>query len=250
MKDDREKSVINWNVLKHAYGGAADVPNLLDALSSDAKDPVWDELWGRVCHQGTVYSASAPVLPFLLAAARGWPPTARVMPLSLAGAIAISQDASGEHDLQPYQATIEALRALAADTAACVDLTPIDFIYVLQASRALEGDVLWGQLLDRLASGEFEGTCTSCASHLRIAIGEYGFFAASEEWVNRPSTLRIPLRPASEDDLHGVSALLYRQACAALQSSTADWLRYLFGFGICPACNRSFSVAGAIAATA
>jgi hypothetical protein len=247
---DMEECVINWNALEHAYGGASDVPALLEALSPDAKNPIWDELWGRVCHQGTVYSASSPVLPFLLAAARRWPPTARVMPLSLAGAIAISQDASGDHDLQPYQATIEALQALAADTATCVGLAPVDFIYVLQASRALSGDSLWGQQLDRLASGEFEGACTSCASYLRLAIGEYGFFVASEEWVNRPSTLCIPLRPAGEDDLHGVSALLYRHAHAASQTSTAQCLLYLFGAGTCPACNKSFEVADAVAAIA
>lgn len=59
----------SWHQLEHAYGSAADVPDMLARLSPDGSDAVWNDLWSCVCHQGTVYSASAPTLPFLLSAA-------------------------------------------------------------------------------------------------------------------------------------------------------------------------------------
>lgn len=141
-----DETMTNWSKLQHAYGSAVDLPAFLGALSPNAEDPVWDELWGRVCHQGTVYSASAPVLPYLLSAAREWPPVARVTPLSLAGAIVISPNVSGSHDLQPHRSTIEGLHRLATETTASIGLSSTDFIYLLQAVLALEGDLLWGSI--------------------------------------------------------------------------------------------------------
>ena len=59
---------IPWSQLDHAYGPAVEVPSLLYAVSLGA-DPVrleaWWELWGNVHHQGTVYGATPPCVPFL-----------------------------------------------------------------------------------------------------------------------------------------------------------------------------------------
>lgn len=238
----------NWSKLQHAYGSAADLPAFLGALSPNAEDPVWNEVWGRVCHQGTVYSASAPVLPYLLPAAREWPPAARVMPLSLAGAIAISPNVLGNHDLQPYRSTIEELHRLATETTASIGLSSTDFIYLLQAVLALEGDLLWGQHLHRLASGEFEGKCTSCGIGLLVGVGQYGSFVASEDWVNKPTAPRNPLQPSRVEDLDETARRLHNYALAASQEEVAQWVPYIFGVGACPACGKSFEVAKAIAA--
>jgi hypothetical protein len=59
---------INWSSLEHANGSAADVPNLLvDLQSSDTaiRKRAYDELFGNIWHQGTVYSATAYAVPFL-----------------------------------------------------------------------------------------------------------------------------------------------------------------------------------------
>ncbi|MDX6238303.1 MAG: hypothetical protein QOG10_3118 [Kribbellaceae bacterium] len=50
------RSMTNWVALQDAYGSARDVPNLLAAAEAGTGDDrgVWDELWGRLCHQGTV----------------------------------------------------------------------------------------------------------------------------------------------------------------------------------------------------
>lgn len=60
---------VEWDKLGHAYGFAKDVPDLLKGLRSrDAtvRQKSLYELYGNVWHQGTVYEATAPVVPFLI----------------------------------------------------------------------------------------------------------------------------------------------------------------------------------------
>jgi hypothetical protein len=60
---------INWSQLGHAYGEATDVPPLLRALLSrnhDHREFALLLLFQTVWHQGTVYSASAHTVPFLI----------------------------------------------------------------------------------------------------------------------------------------------------------------------------------------
>ncbi|AKF02988.1 DUF7003 family protein [Sandaracinus amylolyticus] len=71
MRD--ELDAIDWAALEHAYGRADDVPQLLLDLRSD--DPVTRErarywLGGTIVHQGTLYSATAPAVPFVARLAR------------------------------------------------------------------------------------------------------------------------------------------------------------------------------------
>jgi hypothetical protein len=84
---------IDWANLSHAYGSASDVPELLRAVASDDPDArrgaLW-ELWGSIHHQGTVYSASAPSVPFLaqLATTETVPEGDRAQLVALIAAIA------------------------------------------------------------------------------------------------------------------------------------------------------------------
>lgn len=60
---------IDWSSLEHAYGDADDVPGLLRSLISadkEERDEALNELFGNVWHQGTVYSATPHVVPFLV----------------------------------------------------------------------------------------------------------------------------------------------------------------------------------------
>lgn len=58
---------VAWGRYEHAYGPADDVPDLLRALA--ANDDDWDDVLGELCdavfHQGTCYSATALVVPWL-----------------------------------------------------------------------------------------------------------------------------------------------------------------------------------------
>lgn len=60
---------IPWATLSHAHGSAEDVPLLLQGLL-DADEVVrsgaLDELYDKICHQGSVYDASVPATFFLL----------------------------------------------------------------------------------------------------------------------------------------------------------------------------------------
>lgn len=66
-----------WGELTHAYGsatGECHIPDFLRMLeanpnkrdySADLDDP-WSLLWGSICHQGSVYSASYAAVPHLV----------------------------------------------------------------------------------------------------------------------------------------------------------------------------------------
>ena len=61
-----------WEKLSHAYGSAADTPELLRQLAGATgpnirydSDP-WFTLWSSLCHQGDVYEASYAALPHIV----------------------------------------------------------------------------------------------------------------------------------------------------------------------------------------
>jgi len=61
-----------WGELKHAYGNASDIPELLKQLSTlpaaiGEVEP-WFSLWSSLAHQGDVYSASFAAVPHVIAA--------------------------------------------------------------------------------------------------------------------------------------------------------------------------------------
>jgi hypothetical protein len=54
---------VNWGQLQDAYGSAREIPATLHAVTSEdaqQRQEALDDLFGRIWHQGTVYSASAP----------------------------------------------------------------------------------------------------------------------------------------------------------------------------------------------
>ncbi|MFI8524835.1 HEAT repeat domain-containing protein [Promicromonospora sukumoe] len=83
----------DWTTVSHAYGDATDLPEMLRALALDedtGPDSAAGDLWGSICHQGTVYSASAAAVPFLAGLA-----VAGAAPMEcfwLLGAMAESED--------------------------------------------------------------------------------------------------------------------------------------------------------------
>lgn len=60
---------VPWQSLTHAYGPATDVPGLVRTLGSTIDEAVVanveHKLWCAVLHQGNVYPATAPTLPFV-----------------------------------------------------------------------------------------------------------------------------------------------------------------------------------------
>ena len=67
MLEDLDR--VPWKDLTHAYGSAADVPRLIRAvISADEAErrKAWRELYGNLWHQGTIYEATAPAVPFFI----------------------------------------------------------------------------------------------------------------------------------------------------------------------------------------
>jgi hypothetical protein len=60
---------IDWHGLKHCYGPADDVPNLLRLLlaaDEGVRQDAYYDLANKLCHQGDVYQATSYAVPFLL----------------------------------------------------------------------------------------------------------------------------------------------------------------------------------------
>ena len=60
--------MVDWAALDHAYGPADDLPQVIRAAAStdeEQAEAAVDELFSSVFHQGTVYSASVTVVPFV-----------------------------------------------------------------------------------------------------------------------------------------------------------------------------------------
>jgi tetratricopeptide (TPR) repeat protein len=60
---------VDWHSLRHCYGPADDVPNLLRLLLADdeqVRQDAWQELTNNLWHQGSIYQATSYAVPFLL----------------------------------------------------------------------------------------------------------------------------------------------------------------------------------------
>jgi hypothetical protein len=239
----------NWKELQHAYGSAEDLPDILAELDPDPTSPVWEDLWSRVCHQYSTYSASAHVLPFLLTSASAWEPQERAMPLALAGSIVCAP----ETVLAGHEPCVGELRLLAIETLKSSKLTRSDRIYLMQSVLAFEGDRLWGHLLDDLNTGAFYGPCRACHTNLCFVIGPEGFFCTTQDWPRHPETLRSEILPKTLGELERVGQRLYALCIDSGDAVLGEWICHLFGASSCPQCGEALDaekLVGAISQTA
>lgn len=237
----------DWAGLRHAYGPATDVPDMLADLESSADTDVLDEIWGCLCHQETAYSASFAALPELLRIAACFPPGRRLDVLILAGAILVSGVVGGSRYefMRGLEPTIEGFRKLAHECLNLGEYSQAEFVCLLQAICAFEGDALWGHSLDNLNAGYFPAVCPNCGRELDIVVGVNGVFAADHNSSNkavRPPTILTP----TGAPLDPPGNWMRDQAIAAGQADIAEWLTYLFGTGRCAECDSKFSVPGAV----
>jgi hypothetical protein len=108
---------VNWGQLRHAYGPADDVPDALRLLvSSDEEERSegLEELIGTIWHQGTVYSATAAAVPFMVEIATCRSVAGRAEVLGLLGAIVESNDGPRDAHLAALE-RIDQIRFLLGD---------------------------------------------------------------------------------------------------------------------------------------
>lgn len=239
----------DWVSLRDAYGSATELPSLLSAMTPESGTPIWNELWSRLCHQGTVYSASYAALPTLAATAAAWAAADRLEPLLLASGIVAAIDTREDRDraLREHGQSIAQLGSLTRESLNSGAWERVERLYLLRAIRAFDADLVWGRHLAEISDGELEGRCPECSTELSIAIGRFGCFVTTEEWLPKslPST-REAIRPAAEGREPAERELLTYVPLD--DPKLRIWLLHAFGTSTCPECRQSFTVATAIAA--
>lgn len=241
-----------WSDLRHAYGPADDVPPLLDKVSSDPNDDAWGELWTRLFHQGTVYSASFASLSALADRAESWSPPKRIAGLALAGAILASDDVCGgqrEIFAAGVEPVVRRLDHLATESLEVCPEGTDEFVILMAAALAFRGEYFWSRQLIHLLDGEFYGWCQSCDSELFILVGEYGVFVTAEDSVKYPNARRNDIVSARlTTDFNSVAQWIYQQCIRVQRPELADLVLAVFGTSSCPACGAQFEIPDAIAA--
>lgn len=120
---------VSWDDLDHAYGRGKVGPALhedveaalrrLGDANRDVAEEGLDALWSNICHQGTIYEATAHAVPFLAALAAGpeLPPRIRRAAIGLLGSITLASSfetrdgtSAGSFGEGVAEATVEALR--------------------------------------------------------------------------------------------------------------------------------------------
>ena len=249
----RRTASIDWARLGHAYGSAEDIPGLLAQARSGPDDRASGELWSRLCHQGTVYSASYAALPELAAIARGRTAGQRFDLLVLAAAIVASRDVP--HD------TPDIPQVDPKTVAELADLTEQEllahgpgtgqqaYVYLLQAALGLAGVEPWGTELELLNNNECEVECPDCFIENFVVFGEHGHFSTLDAmYFQGNDSGRVPLLPADPAGLSGTAADLHARALASGYPDLARNLTFVFGRARCADCGATFRVDEAIAA--
>ncbi|MGV1010793.1 MAG: hypothetical protein ACOYBY_19810, partial [Dermatophilaceae bacterium] len=238
--------MVNWSRLQDVYGPAGDIPGLLDVAGSETSwdAPVWDELWGRLCHQGSVAPASYAALPALCHIAAARPDVATDPALFLAAAILSSADGPlpCESVRAEHAREVEAMRPLARHKLGLVtDRT--GFIYALQNVAVVEDLGVWQRELEGLAHQEVELECPFCGDHVYLELSESDSTATLDPDDPGAGTR---LEPASQSDLNEPELTLLDLAGAHRQPQVQGQLLQVFGHFICPACSHRVRIAEAL----
>jgi hypothetical protein len=236
-----------WSLLQDAYGPADRVPELLARASAetDLAADVWVELWGRLCHQGTVYSASYAAIPWLAVMASSQPSAALVPPVVLAAGIIASVD--GPEDTSAVRSRYaEQIRHFSAIAQVSLDLAdkPVDFIYALQSVAVFEDLGVWQRNVDRLVDGEFEIECPACSEHLYLEVGDEPPFVTTDP--DAPAERGTAITPMSSHQLAGPEERLLQLALQHNQPEIAARLLTLYGGATCPSCGTPFEFPAAL----
>ena len=235
-----------WGSLRDVYGSAEQVPSLLAAAEASGaqNSGVWDELWGRLCHQGTVAEASYAALPVLAAMSERHEAAGYVPAVHLAACIIASTDGPEPSAAirQRYEDAVSGLRAVAErNLRHAADDT--DFVYGLQALMAFENGGVWQRNLHFLANGEAEFACPSCAEQLLLDLDARPFAVRSFVDASLEPTAVAPADTPPQACERRMLALAHDEG----RPEVAKGLKVLFGTATCPNCGTTFPIATALA---
>lgn len=182
LKDSR------WKELSDARGPASEVPKLLarvrdfarqGLVESTSPDDPWKEVFSRLVHQRTLYSASYAALPFLAETARMYP-AARASVLSYAGTLEVEgvppRRGVPEWVVAEYSSALTDVRSWSKDVCLAVTKQQREYGFVPYLLQAFAG-LRWPKsavvsILRFLGDNrlEIEGRCSTCGRDLMLEL--------------------------------------------------------------------------------
>lgn len=241
---DTMADVTEWRSLRDAYGSAEQVGAILERGDTDERG-VWEELWSRLCHQGTVYTASYAALPRLAELATRRDPAGFVEPLFLATCIIASTDGP-ESEAAVRTRYADAIHVLHGVAQRLLQMAgdDTDFVYRVQALLATEGSGVWGSRLDALADQELELACRNCGEQLLISLERSPAPVRQFDDAEAGTTSMVPAAPSG---LTGSEARAYELAVAHGRPGLAGQMLEMFGVFECPSCHTQDRASAALA---
>lgn len=233
----------DWAELTDAYGRADQVPALLVAAGLD-DTAAWEELWGRLCHQGTVSTASYAAIPHLAGLALQAEPSGYIQALALSAAIVGSEDGpeTSEAIRYRYASDVREMRT-AAERNLPFARGDVEFVYGVQALLAFEGVQTWKNHLESIADGEVGLECPTCNQFLLLALEGAAELEGSKAEDPIMQATGVPADPRRLDP--GADRA-YSIAISQQRSNVAAAMLRLFGRAHCPHCGDDFDVASAL----
>lgn len=238
-----------WSSLHDAYGPATELPSLLAGLDDEPTD-VLDELYGRICHQGSIYPASIAAFPHLIRIAGNAELDTRTEILALAGLICESRDLasalqSSSH-ANAFSAAVPVASALASQSLSeTIDAN--EGIYLLKAAMAFAGHPGLARLLDGLVNEEFVLNCPSCDVDLYVWPANQGLNVAAEDPVSEPDAKKTQVTKGKTPTEGGAELDRLLSSAPSLDAARRQ-VPYIFGTATCPACETKFPLADALIA--
>lgn len=230
-----------WAALLHGYGTAEDIPALLVAAEDSGLESglAWDEVWSRLYHQGTVYTASYAALPLLADMAERHPPAGYVAALHLAAAIVASTDGRTDPALmrQEHAYALRRFHDLALRNLPLAE-GDTEFVYGLQALLAFEDGGVWQRHLSYVADGELPLECPNCGELLILNLDGPEYALASYTDGSIPPTPVQPSEPTEESVEERMLALSRNLG----RSEVVSKIRYIIGSATCPSCHTIFEI--------
>jgi len=182
-----------WSELRHAYGPAHDVPDLLRALAAESdprysddisqarENPTpWEQVHSKLCHQSSLYSATFAALPHIVDIAEKDGLGKQKETLLLVGEIEVNGTVDDEipKDLLPdFQSALIRVRGWSLSVVRKTEVTDrFTLPYLLQSFGGLRYPRSFHvQCLERLTGGDAEieiDSCPRCDEYILVSIGE------------------------------------------------------------------------------
>jgi hypothetical protein len=174
-----------WSELRHAYGSATNVPEILRRLASERRDPLrerapgearthpdaWDDVFSCLCHQGTTYSSTYAALPHIVQLGESRLRQERVMHVVFAGAVAgrYGGEAVPDDLRDDYDRALERARAMALDLLRHGSARGPVLSHLLASLAHLDGHAALGNAIEGAGvDREISGECPACGDEVYV----------------------------------------------------------------------------------